>query len=131
MIPLLGAILPTINNVVDRVVPDRNAAAKAKVELASMAAKGELDQMAGQLEVNAKEAQHSSVFVTGWRPAIGWLRGLILANNYILLPYASALGAPVEPLDVGMMMPVLMGMLGIGGARTYEKIQGVERRKVK
>ena len=131
MIGLLGSILPTVNSVIERVVPDKNAQAKAKIELASMAAQGELDQMAGQLKINAKEAESAHWFVAPWRPAVGWLCVLILFNNYVLLPYASAFGLPIEALDGGAIMPIIMGMLGIGGARTYEKMKGVAREKIK
>ena len=128
MLPILGAIMPAVETVVDRLIPDKNAQAEAKVKLATLAAQGELDQMAGQLKINMEEAKNPSLFVSGWRPAIGWLCGLILANNYIILPYADQIPGfdPVQ-LDGATIMPIVLGMLGIGGARTYEKMKGVAR----
>ena len=87
----------------------------------------------GQMEINKTEAAHKSLFVAGWRPAIGWICGLGMASNFILIPMANFILAltgsviVVPLLDTGEMMPVLMGMLGLGAMRTYEKKQGVQR----
>ena len=89
----------------------------------------------GQMEINKTEAAHKSLFVAGWRPAIGWICGLGMASNFLLIPVANFVlaltgSAIVVPLlDTGEMMPVLMGMLGLGAMRTYEKKQGVQRDK--
>ena len=140
MIGLLGAILPTVNNVLDRVIPDKNAAAKAQLEIASMAAKGELDQMAGQLKINMKEAENPSLFVAGWRPAIGWIGAFALGAPYFIwfmdmLVRIFGIGGiemTKEHLpDPGTIMPIVLGMLGIGGARTFERIKGVDRNSLK
>jgi hypothetical protein len=88
----------------------------------------------GQLEVNKAEAGSSSVFVAGWRPFIGWVCGAACAWNWSGLPIAKAAllvwGGPsltLEPADLTEMLPVLMGMLGLGALRTYEKTQRVAR----
>ena len=83
--------------------------------------------MKAQLEVNKVEAGHSSLFVSGWRPFIGWTCGLGMFGNFITIPFANfvlALAAidiviPLVPLET--MMPVLMGMLGLGAMRSFEK----------
>ena len=137
MIPFLSSLLPTVNNVIDRLVPDKNAQAKMKLDLATMAAKGELDQMAGQLQINAKEAESPHLFVAGWRPFVGWVCGAGLALMLFLkaiVPLiamfmeldAAQIEASTEGLNwaMGTLSPILMVMLG---ARTVEKVKGVQR----
>ena len=93
-----------------------------------------------QIEVNKREAASGFIFVSGWRPFIGWVCGSAFAYNYILSPfimggvyyYAQLTGKVVDlsglpQLDLATMIPVLMGMLGLGGLRTYEKGAGVAR----
>ena len=87
----------------------------------------------GQLEINKAEAQSRNIFVAGWRPFIGWTCGVAMAYNYVVHPimiftlaqldYLVALPA----LDLGEMMPVLMGMLGLGGLRSFEKYKGISK----
>ena len=80
-------------------------------------------------QVNALEAQHRSVFVAGWRPFIGWICGIAFGYHYILLPFAKSIaaynGIEVEwpVLETDQLFTVLMGMLGLGGLRTYEKLK--------
>lgn len=125
------AILDIGGKVIDRLWPDPTQAAAAKLELFKMQQSGELAQMTAQTDINKVEAASASVFVSGWRPAIGWVCGAACAWNWIGLPVAKAAlllaGHPLmlSPADLGEMMPVLMGMLGIGGLRTYEKVKGV------
>ena len=87
-----------------------------------------------QIAVNAVEAKHRSIFIAGWRPYIGWVCGIALTFQYILHPIISWLvtlmmDKPVYPplLDMSAMMPVLLGMLGLGGLRTYEKLKKVSK----
>ena len=93
--------------------------------------------MLAQLEVNKAEAQHKSMFVAGWRPAVGWVCVSILAFNYIgvwLLEYAAAFTEAMPPvpeqMDMGELWPVLLGMLGIGGMRSYDKKSGVSTERI-
>ena len=132
MLGLLATILPTIQGVIDRVVPDRAAAEKAKIELTTMVAKGELDQMAAQIQANVEAAKSPHLFVAGARPAMIWLCGLILFNNYIVVPYAIAFGLDAIPrLDDQAIMPIILGLLGLGGFRSVEKIKGTAREALK
>jgi len=127
----LSALLDIGGKVIDRVWPDPAQAAAAKLELFKLQQSGELAQIAGQMDVNKAEAANPNVFVSGWRPFIGWVCGLGFGVQFVFGPLAewgSALyGHPVKfPLmDTGTMMPLLLGMLGLGGLRTAEKIQGV------
>ena len=90
-----------------------------------------------QIEVNKTEAQHSSVFVSGWRPFLGWTCGLGFAMNFLIAPVgtfvASVSGYPeiiFPQADLSTMMPVLIGMLGLGGMRSFEKYKGVNRNQL-
>lgn len=126
------AIIPLIGSLIDKAIPDADAANKAKAELAMMQAKGELDLMLGQIEINKSEAQHSSVFVAGWRPFIGWTCGFALSYEYLFLPLLSWLSLNVgwqQPPHLVMdgMMELVIAMLGVAGLRTFEKYKGVSR----
>src|SRR5258707_3350048 len=87
-----------------------------------------LDQITSQIDVDKAEASSTSVFVAGWRPAIGWICGLGLLSQFIVAPFATwiatlsghALAYP--SLDLGTLMTLLLGMLGLGGMRTFEKV---------
>lgn len=125
------AALTLGSTIIDKIWPDATQADAAKLELLKMQQSGELAIITGQLDINKAEASSSSVWVSGWRPFVGWVCGTGCAWNWIGLPVASfvfaALGHKVEmyPADLGEMMPLLLGMLGIGGLRTLEKIKGV------
>ena len=88
-----------------------------------------------QTKINMVEASHRTLFVAGWRPAVGWVNVIGMASNYILIPmgnFALAVAGSeitIPLLQMSEMMPVLLGMLGLGGMRTVEKIQKVSREK--
>ena len=125
------------SKVIDRLWPDPAERDAAKLELLKMQQSGELAQLTAdtnlmieQIKVNQAEAQNPSVFVSGWRPAIGWVCGAACGWNWIGLPIVKLAleiyGHPINlaPADLTEMLPVLMGMLGLGGLRTIEKLQG-------
>lgn len=125
MIPLL---IPLLGTIFDKIFPDAESANKAKLELMKMEADGAFKQ----LEVNKAEAASGSVFVAGWRPFIGWVCGVIFGYNFLLQPLAifimAYFGHPIPDLpalDSSEVMTVLLGMLGLGGLRTVEKVKGV------
>ena len=124
----VSTLLEIGGKVLDRVLPDPAQQAAAKLELMKLQQNGELTQIAGQMEINKVEAASSSIFVSGWRPAIGWICGAGFAVQFVIGPLAewgSALyGHPVKfpQMDTGTMMPLLLGMLGLGGLRTAEKL---------
>jgi hypothetical protein len=127
----LTAILDIGSKVIDRVWPDPSQAAAAKLELFKLQQSGELQQIMGQLDINKTEAANASVFVSGWRPFIGWTCGAACAWNWIGISVAKVVAAffqyPIvlTPADLSEMLPVLMGMLGLGALRTVEKMKGV------
>lgn len=129
--------VPLIGNVLDRILPDPKVAAEAKLQMLQMAQNGQLEvlhaetQLAlGQQDINKVEAASSSLFTSGWRPFIGWVCGSAMAYKFILFPLLmflfAAFGHPLilPVLDWTEMSTVLMGMLGLGGLRTYEKVRG-------
>ena len=132
------ALIPLLGGLLDKLFPDPTAAAAAKLQVMQMAQTGELAQLdaalkmaTGQMSINQVEAASSSLFVSGWRPFIGWICGAAFAYKFVLAPAAAfaltAAGHPVmlPVLDFTEMSTVLLGMLGIGGLRTLEKIKGV------
>lgn len=131
----IAALLPVVGKVIDRIIPDPTAKAAAKQNMFEAIQRGELAELdadvklaAGQMEINKSEAAHSSIFVAGWRPAIGWICGVALAYNFVVYPFLGFIGSVagldlsnVPELETGEMMTVLLGMLGLGGMRSFEK----------
>lgn len=128
----ITAGIDLIGKVIDRVIPDRVAADKAKAEVLSMQAKGELDQLMGQLEINKIEAGSQSVFVAGWRPFVGWICGIALAYAAILEPIMRFVAevffrymGQFPEINTDITLQTLLGLLGLGAYRTYERVKGV------
>lgn len=129
---LLGPILELGKDLIGRFFPDPEKARAAEAEFLKYAMEGELKQVIAQLEINAREASHPSVFVAGWRPFFGWAGGAGFVYATIgqpLLAWAAAIkGWPVPPeLNMDLLWVVVTGMLGIGGLRTFEKAKGVSK----
>lgn len=129
---ILGPLFEMGKTLLDRFVPDPEAKRQAEMELIRMAADGELKQTIAQLEINAREAAHPSVFVAGWRPAFGWCGALGFLYATIgqpLLAWGAAVkGWPAPPaLNLDLLWVVVTGLLGIGGLRSVEKIKGVAK----
>lgn len=129
---ILGPVLELGRDLIGRFFPDKTEAAKVEAEFLRMAAEGELKQVIGQLEINAREASHPSVWVAGWRPFFGWAGGVAFLYATIVQPLLSWYGAikgwPAPPsLNGDLLWTVITGMLGIGGLRTYEKAKGVTK----
>ena len=124
----VSALFEIGGKVLDRVLPDPAQQAAAKLELMKLQQNGELAQITGQMEINKVEAASSSIFVSGWRPSIGWVCGAGFAVQFVIGPLAewgaALAGHPVKfpQMDTGTMMPLLLGMLGLGGLRTAEKL---------
>ena len=109
----------------------RRAAAEREIQAKLTDSLAQVDL--AQLGINKVEAAHRSMFVAGWRPFIGWTCGVALMYTYVLQPILvfglAQAGYLVElpKMDLGELMPVLMGMLGLGGLRSWEKVKGVAR----
>jgi hypothetical protein len=105
--------------------------ATKQAELAALAAnleaqakKAETDLLAGQLEVNKAEASSINIFVAGARPAILWVGALVMLYTYILAPLLKSFGLALPELALNELWPIITGILGLGGMRTYEKVKG-------
>ena len=127
----LEAVLGLATSLIDRIFPDPAQKASAHLELLKLQQSGELAQITGQLDINKIEAANVNLFVSGWRPAIGWVCALALAYQYLVRPLAGTIAMmtghtlpPLPGLDDNLWQ-LMMGMLGMGGLRTFEKVQGV------
>jgi hypothetical protein len=130
---LIGPVLELGKSLLDRFGPEDKAKKRLmEAEFLRMAAEGELKQVIAQLEINAKEAAHPSVWVAGWRPFFGWVGGVGFLYVVLLKPLlswlASIQGWPTPPdVDSDVLMIVVTGLLGIGGLRTFEKTKGATK----
>jgi len=130
----LGAVADLVTGIVNRLWPDATEADKQKLALALAQLDAEAKAQQGQLAVNQVEAGSSSVFTSGWRPALGWVIAAILAYSYIVYPLLTFVVAvahwemvvPRLGLD-DTLWQLILGMLGLSAGRTVEKIKGVTR----
>ena len=122
----LDAILGIGGKLIDKLIPDPAAQDAARLELLKLHQSGELAAMTAQTEINKAEASNPSVFVSGWRPAIGWVCALAMGYQYLARPLMVAFMPTLAfpGLDDNLWQ-LMMGMLGLGGLRTFEKTQGV------
>lgn len=127
--PIAETIVGAVGKVLDKFVADKDLKAKLEHEIETAM----LEQNLAQMEVNKTEAAHKSLFVSGWRPAVGWVAVSALAWHFILAPglqFAFAVAGYEEPLpsiDIGPLNTILMAMLGMSGLRSFEKSKGVAR----
>ena len=130
---MLDKLIGPISTLLDKVIPDADERSRLAHEIATLAERQSHEIAKAQIEVNKAEASNHSMFVSGWRPAVGWVCCAGLATNYLLVPVCNFVltitesPITVPPLDLSEMMPVLLGMLGLGGLRTYEKTKNVAR----
>lgn len=129
---LLAPLLQLGSGIIERLFPDPEKKAAAEMELLKMAQDGDLKVVLAQLEVNAREAQHPSIFVAGWRPFFGWAGGFgfvyAVMGQPLLAWIAQVKGLPLPPtLNIDLLWCVVTGLLGIGGLRTFEKTKKVSR----
>jgi len=130
---LLPSLLPVVGDVLDRFFPNKEEKEKAQREIEAKLTEHLARIDLAQLEVNKQEAAHRSLFVAGWRPFIGWSCGLALFYTYLAQPVVTFIlvqqGQYIDlpPVDLGAMMPVLLGMLGLGGLRSWEKYKRITK----
>ena len=129
---LLAPLLEVGKTLLDRFIPDPEAKRAAEAEFLKMAMDGELKQTIAQLEINAREAAHPSIFVAGWRPFFGWSGGVgfvyATVGQPLLAWWAAIKGWPTPPtLNLDLLWAVITGLLGIAGMRSFEKTKGVTK----
>ena len=129
------SLIAPVSGLLDKFIEDKDKKNALAHEISTMAERHAQELAKAQIEVNRTEAAHKNLFVAGWRPAVGWVCVLGMASNFLVIPMAnfalavvnSTISVPV--LDLSEMMPVLLGMLGLGAMRTAEKVKGVQRDK--
>ena len=131
---MLQALIGPATKLLGKFIEDKDVKNKLAHEIATMAEKHAQELAKGQLEINKTEAQHRSIFVAGWRPFVGWTCGVALAWHFVLAPFIMFFSAyfgvelPKLPsFDMESLLTVLMGMLGLGGLRTFEKLKGITK----
>lgn len=125
---ILASLVEPISGLLDKFIEDKDQKNALAHEIATLATKQAHESALAQLEVNKVEAAHKSLFVSGWRPAIGWISGFALMYSTILAPILG-IWFTVPPVDSSLLTTVLMGMLGLGAMRTVEKTKNVARHK--
>jgi hypothetical protein len=129
---LISGLTPIVSKVLD-LIPDPNAKARAEAEMQAELLKYAAEQSAQQSEVNKVEAASSNVFVSGWRPAIGWTCALAFMFMYVVAPLATWVAAffshivPIPQFDTNALMSLTTGMLGLGAMRSFDKKQGTSK----
>ena len=123
MISLLGTLVGPVTDIINKVVPDKDQAAKLAHEVSTMAENHAQQIALAQIEVNKTEAS-AGWYRGGWRPAVGWICAAGFGVNFLVSPLAAGFGFSIPQADVGTMMPVLTGLLGLGTLRTFEKVKG-------
>jgi len=128
----ITAILGIGNKLIDHFFPDANQAAAAKLKLLEMQQNGDLQVMASQMDINKIEAANPSLFVSGWRPFIGWVCGVSLTYAAIIEPVSRFLATVLfkytgafPVIDTTLTLQILLGLLGLAGMRSWEKKEGV------
>jgi hypothetical protein len=133
LLALIPALLPALGTLIDRLIPDKAEAERARLDMEAALVNAANEAALAQVEVNKIEAGHSSVFVAGWRPSIGWVCAAGLAWAFVLAPVASwalmvsGVKAELPDIQTDYLLELVIAMLGMGGLRTFEKMRGVAR----
>jgi hypothetical protein len=125
---MLSALIGPVTGLLDKFIEDKDQKNALAHEIATMSEKHAMEVAKGQLAVNAVEAAHKSLFVAGWRPFVGWISGIGLLYN-VLIAQVLGIWFEVPEVDPSLLTPILMGMLGMGAMRSYEKTKNVAREK--
>jgi len=127
----LSALAGLADTLINKIWPDPAARASAEAQLIKAQMDAALASVQQQIDINKIEAASPNVFVSGWRPGIGWICGAAFGLHFVVLPVLGWLAVLfghdpiVVPFDMDTLMTVLMGLLGLGGLRTFEKVRGV------
>ena len=124
MLELASQLINPVAKILDKVIPDKDLKVQLAHEISTMASRQHQEIMLAQLRINEAEAK-GNWFQSSWRPATAWVCVLGFAVNFLISPLAAPFGFIVPQADMTMMMPVLLGMLGLAGARSFEKVKGV------
>jgi len=119
----LTSLIAPVTGLLDKFIPDADTKQKIAHEIATMSEKHAQAIALAQIELNTAEAK-GNWFQSGWRPATGWVCVFGFGVNFLISPLMSGFGIDIPQADTSTMLPVLMGMLGLGGLRTFERVKG-------
>ena len=125
---MIDKLIEPVSGLLGKVIQDKDQAAKLAHEIATMSDKHAQELAMAQLEILKADAQ-GNWFQSSWRPLIGWIAGISLGINYMIAPIALGFGFEVPQADMSVMMPLLLGMLGIGGMRSFDKLKQTDSKK--
>jgi|TARA_R110000764_G_scaffold332_2_gene1393 hypothetical protein len=137
MLGILSSLLPVATSIIDRVVPDKNAAKKAKLDMQKELTTAFNKANLAQIETNKIQAAHPSIFVSGARPAIMWICAFGLGWQFVFQPVAvwvlalTDAGVALPIIETEGLMSLTLALLGLGGMRSFEKSKGVQRNNMK
>ena len=121
---MLDLLIGPVTGLLDKFIPDADEKAKLAHEIATMSEKHAQQIALEQIEVLKLDAK-GNWFQSSWRPLAGYTCVLGLMVNFLISPMAAGFGVEIPQADAGVMMPLLLGMLGLGGARSFERVKGV------
>ena len=121
---MLQALIGPVTSLLDKFIPDADEKAKLAHSIATMSERHAQEIALQQIEVLKLDAK-GNWFQSSWRPLAGYTTVLGLMVNFLISPIAAGFGVDIPQADAGVMMPLLLGMLGLGGARSYERVKGV------
>lgn len=127
---LLSSLIQPVSKLLDKAIPDTDLKRKLSHEIATMAEKQAHDLAMAQVNVNKEEAK-GNWFQSSWRPLIGWICGISLAINYMVSPICAGFGIAIPQADMTVMMPLLLGMLGLAGMRSVDKFNKTDTKGTK
>ena len=126
----LTALIGPATKLIGKFVRDKDKAAQLSHEISTMAEKHAQELALAQIKLNTEEAK-GNWFQSSWRPLCGWICALYLGINFMVAPICAGFGITVPQADMSIMMPLLLGMLGIGGLRSLDKIKKVDTKIIK
>ena len=130
MLNLLGNLVGPVTGLLDKFIEDKDQKNKLAHEIATMAEKQAHELALAQIDVLKADAK-GNWFQASWRPLIGWICGLSLGINYMVSPICAGCGVDIPQADMSVMMPLMFGMLGIGGMRSFDKAKKTDTKKIK
>ena len=125
---MIASLLPVASKLLGKFIEDKDTKNKLAHEIATMAEKHAQQLALQQIKVNQEEAK-GNWFQSSWQPLIGWICGLSLMINYMISPILAGFGIIIPQADMSVMMPLLFGMLGIAGMRSYDKTKKTDTKK--
>ena len=127
---MIDKLIKPASDILDKWIVDKDLKVKLNHELETLFHEMNL----AQVEINKQEAKHESIFVSGWRPFLGWslsclfIYGIALRDILDMIFKSNGIDVQLEEFDLGTLTPILTGMLGLAGFRSYERIKGVHRK---